>query len=83
MIVKDGVNTKVFRNFIIQLLENNANKFLNINGYTILLDNAPKHRAKIVKPPLEKLGMLYNAPYSPFKNPIEEYFSLIKHYYRK
>ena len=27
--------------------------------------------------------MLYNAPYSPFLNPIEEYFALVKHHYRK
>ena len=26
---------------------------------------------------------MYNAPYSPCLNPIEEYFALLKYYYRK
>jgi transposase len=42
------------------------------------MDNAAIHKAKILKPLFSKLNIFYSAPYSPFLNPIEEFFSLLK-----
>ena len=47
------------------------------------MDNARSHKAEGLKPFLDNLNVLYNAPYSPFLNPIEEMFGLWKHYYHK
>ena len=55
------------------------NKRLN---YVIFLDNASIHRANILKPCLRKYHVIYNAPYSPFLNPIEELFGIWKYNFR-
>lgn len=47
------------------------------------MDNARSHKALGLKPFLDNLNVLYNAPYSPFLNPIEEMFGLWKYHYRK
>lgn len=47
------------------------------------MDNAPIHKAKLLKPLLSHFQVLYNAPYSPFLNPIEELFGNWKHNFRK
>ena len=43
------------------------------------MDNAKIHKCKKLQPLLSKLNILYNAPYSPFLNPIEKFFALFKH----
>lgn len=51
----------------------------------ILLDNASIHRSLLVKQVAQTKGftLLYLPPYSPWFNPIEEAFSIIKrHYYQ-
>jgi transposase len=42
------------------------------------MDNAPIHRAKILKTMFSYLNIMYGAAYSPFLNPIEEFFANIK-----
>ena len=42
------------------------------------MDNAKIHKCNIIKPLFSHLNIFYNAPYSPFLNPIEEFFSLLK-----
>ena len=47
------------------------------------MDNARIYHAKLIMPLIEKLNFFYSAPYSPFLNPIEEFFGLLKHFIRK
>lgn len=42
------------------------------------MDNAKIHKSKLCKPLFSHLNIFYNAPYSPFLNPIEEFFSYVK-----
>lgn len=63
-------------------------KFLNdfiVGKYqnkTIVMDNAGAHRTNIVKNTITNSGnsYLYTVPYRPQTNPIEEWFSQLKHY---
>jgi transposase len=52
------------------------------NGNTIILDNASFHRSKLVKDKIymSKNKLLHSIPYHPETNPIEEFFSQLKHY---
>lgn len=53
--------------------------------YLILMDNASPHKAIILKDLIKESGndLLYTVPYHPETNPIEEFFSQLKHYIRK
>ena len=53
--------------------------------YLILMDNARPHKAIILKDLIKKSGnnLLYTVPYNPQTNPVEEFFSQLKHYIRK
>ena len=55
------------------------------NNQTIIMDNHPVHRSKIVQKYLSdnKIKFLYLPPYSPKLNPIEEAFSKIKNFIKK
>ena len=46
------------------------------------MDNAKIHHAKLLYNLFSKLNIFFSAPYSPFLNPIEEVFGLLKHYLR-
>jgi transposase len=52
----------------------------NIKGQDIVMDNAPIHKPKVIKALIEERGhkCIYLPPYSPFLNPIEEFWSKIK-----
>jgi len=69
--------------FMISLLENNPQILENPSQYVFFMDNASIHTAYILKPFFENLRVLFNAPYSPFLNPIEEFFGNWKFYFRK
>lgn len=61
-------------------------KTLNFPENTIiLLDNVSFHHSKIIKNYAsdKKWNLLYIPPYSPWFNPIENVFSIIKNHYRK
>jgi len=47
------------------------------------MDNAKIHWAKILQPLRLFLHFFYGPPYSPFLNPIEEFFGLMKHLIRE
>ena len=47
------------------------------------MDNAPIHKAICLKPLFEKINIFYGPPYSPFLNPIEEIFGVLKKKIRK
>jgi transposase len=54
-------------------------------GSVILLDNVSFHHSKVIKELALKKGyeLLYTPPYSPWYNPIEGIFSIIKRFYYK
>lgn len=53
--------------------------------HLILMDNASPHRSLLLRKLIKKSGnyLLYTVPYHPETNPIEEYYSQLKHYIRK
>lgn len=50
----------------------------------ILMDNAPIHKCQVVKDTLLRKGLVsvFTSPYSPEWNPVEFYFSQLKHRFR-
>lgn len=82
-IFKGGVNAQDFGGFMSSLLNNNQDLLKNRHKYIFFMDNAPIHKAKLLKPLFEHFQVLFNAPYSPFLNPIEELFGNWKHNFRK
>ena len=82
-IFKGGVNAEDFGSFIASLLNSNPEILNNRAKYIFFMDNASIHRAKLLKPFFENFNILFNAPYSPFLNPIEEFFGNWKYHYRK
>jgi transposase len=75
---KSSINKNMFINYL---------KKLNRKTYrkNFLLDNARIHHAKIIKKHMEGKTnkLLFNVPYSPETNPIEQVFSKIKYYVNK
>ena len=49
----------------------------------MVCDNAKIHHAKKLKTLRSYLKVFFLAPYSPFLNPIEEVFALVKFNYKK
>ena len=77
MSVKGAMNTILFLDFL---------KSCNIPKNTIvLLDNVRFHHSKVIKEYAnsQNFVLLYTPPYSPWFNPIEMCFSIIKHHYYK
>jgi len=78
-IIKNSVDKIKFKQF----LENLFNK--NISNKKIVLDNACIHHSKLVKEYLDTTTneFIFNAPYTPEYNPIEQLFSKLKLNIRK
>jgi transposase/predicted transcriptional regulator len=76
-LVQGSFNTELFLQFV-----NNLNLVPNT---VLLLDNVSFHHSKVVKEfaRLNDLILLYTPPYSPWYNPIEFCFSIIKRHYYK
>ena len=74
--LKGGVEVIEFNKFI----DNYINK--KYKNHLILLDNVSFHRSKLIKQKIKdsKNELLYTIPYHPETNPIEEFFSQLKHY---
>ena len=74
--LEGGIKSKEFVDFLNKFI---TNKY---KGYTILLDNASFHKAKKIKDNIidNKNKYLYTIPYNPETNPIEEFYSQLKHY---
>lgn len=71
-----GVKTEEFTAFIDKFVRNRYPRHL------ILMDNAAFHRSNIVHQHIQDMGCAYlhTIPYHPETNPIEEFFSQLKHY---
>lgn len=82
-IFKGSINAEDFGAFIASLLNHNPDILKKRSKYIFFMDNAPIHRALSLKPFLSNFCVLYNAPYSPFLNPIEEFFGNWKFNFRK
>jgi len=82
-IFKGSVNATGFGAFVSSLLKNNPEILKKPSSYVFFMDNAKIHKAKILEPFFSNFYILYNAPYSPFLNPIEEFFGNLKHNFRK
>lgn len=72
---KGGMTTERLIVFLNTIL---ANK----QGYLVVLDNAPAHRKQEVRTAIQNSGnqLIYSMPYTPRTNPIENWFSQLKHY---
>ncbi|CEP16601.1 hypothetical protein [Parasitella parasitica] len=64
-----------YLNNVMDVLDKN-----NLRGFYIVMDNAPIHKPNKVREYIEKRGFkcVYIPPYSPFLNPIEEFWSKVK-----
>jgi transposase len=75
--LKGSTNTAVFLAFL---------ESINIPENTVLLmDNVSFHHSKVIKEFVKSKGafILYSPPYSPWFNPIEMCFSIVKKYFRE
>jgi hypothetical protein len=79
-IFRGSVKAKDFGCFLINLIEFSP----EILGRKdpMFLDNASIHKAQVLRDLLQTLNIIYLTPYSPFLNPIEEYFGLWKFHFR-
>lgn len=82
-IQKMAYNTEYFTDFIYQLIE--KLRSLNIENAVLVLDNVPFHKSASIKTLIELNGhkILFLPPYSPFLNPIENFFSQWKSLIRR
>lgn len=55
-------------------------KFPEMKGHYLIMDNAPIHTGKIIGEMIEERGYkcIYLPPYSPELNPIEQFWSVVK-----
>jgi transposase len=75
---KGGMTTERLIEFLETIVRNRKK-------YLIVLDNAPAHRSYLVRNTIENSGneLVYCVPYTPRTNPIENWFSQLKHYMKK
>ena len=78
-IIKNSSDSKIFTNFINELKCKTGNEKINI-----LLDNARIHHLKYLRNNVNNdINFIYNIPYTPEFNPIEQMFSKLKYLLRK
>jgi len=77
--VKEGLKKEHIIDFYNHFIKD---KYKN---HLIIMDNARIHISKIIRETIEKSDnyLLYNVPYNPQTNAIEEFFSQLKHYIKK
>jgi transposase len=82
-IFSSAVKGKDFACFLINLIKNSERIKSNLKDTYFFMDNAAIHKSKITKNFLESLNIIYNAPYSPDLNPIENLFGRVKKEFRR
>ena len=82
-IFEGSVKSGDFGCFILNLIRNSVKIDFEVNNYVFFLDNASIHHAECLSNLKNYINFRYNAPYSPFLNPIEECFGLVKNNFRK
>ncbi|CEP06835.1 hypothetical protein [Parasitella parasitica] len=80
---KVGTRTEHFYNYLqnmLQVLNKN-----NLHGQYIVMKNAPIHKNESIRELIESQGhkCVYLPPYSPFLNPIEEFWSKVKYHIKR
>jgi transposase len=73
-----GSTSEAFISVIQDLIEQHGLNLLQ--NWVLVVDNAQIHKSALVKTVIEKmnLNLIYLPPYSPFLNPCENCFSVIK-----
>ncbi|KAF8917727.1 hypothetical protein BGZ58_005079, partial [Dissophora ornata] len=76
--VGGGTNGTHYRAFLMQLMDEMDKN--GMEGFNIVMDNAPIHRMPIISEMIRERGYnpVYLPRYSPFLNPIEEFWSKLK-----
>jgi transposase len=80
-IIEGGVDSIVFENFIYHtLLSIRNDKLLSERKVVLLIDNAPIHKSLRVLETARamKAVLIFNAEYSPWLNPVEQFFKFLK-----
>jgi hypothetical protein len=73
--IRGSVTSQDFGAFICELLNRYSHIRQNLQGYFWVMDNATIHHASVLYDLFKNFKMCFNAPYSPFLNPVEECFS--------
>jgi transposase len=80
-IIEGGVDSVVFENFVYHALRSiRTDSQLANKDVILLMDNAVIHKHSSVLETARKMqvNVLFNAEYSPWLNPIEQLFGLVK-----
>ncbi|KAG2210093.1 hypothetical protein INT45_013875 [Circinella minor] len=74
-----GTTGAHYMHFIIDTMDI-MDTFPEMQGFHIVMDNAPIHVPSMINPLIEKRGYIpvYLPPYSPELNPIEDFWSIVK-----
>lgn len=80
---KGAYNTELFMSFIDELVTALAAE--HVDGAIVVMDNVAFHKATVIRNSLAAFGhsVVFLPPYSPFLNPIEEFFAKWKHHVRR
>ena len=83
-VFQGNTDADIFLDFIKQLLNGHCNSYPGQRS-VIVMDNASIHRTSEVEEACEQAGVMlvYLPPYSPDKNPIEEFFAELKAFIKK
>lgn len=82
-ILKGGATASDFGAFLCDLLSKNPDVRNDLANHIFFMDNCSIHTANALRLFSKYLNIQFNAPYTPFLNPIEEIFSVWKYEIRK
>ena len=83
-VFQGNTDADIFLDFIKELLDGHCRPYPGERS-VIVMDNASIHRTREVEEACEQAGVIlvYLPPYSPDKNPIEEFFAELKAFIKK
>ncbi len=78
ILTPENINSEVFLS-VLNVFDRNDKE------YTLLGDNASWHKSRLCKEEFRSrnLYFIYNVPYTPTLNPIENYFGFLKQHYKR